>query len=33
MLIHQLFPGGQFLLEAEICHLPIEVVKVVNILP
>ena len=32
MLIHQLFPGGQFLLEGGICHLPIEVAKVVNIL-
>ena len=33
MLIHQIFPGGQFLLEGGICHLPIEVAKVVNILP
>ena len=33
MLIHQLFPGGQFSLEGGICHLPIEIGKIVNILP
>ena len=33
MLIHQLFPGGQFLLQGGICHLPIEIGKIVNILP
>ena len=33
MLIHQLFPGGQFSLQGGICHLPIEIGKIVNILP
>ena len=33
MLIHQLFPGGQFSLNGGICHLPIEILKIVNTLP
>ena len=33
MLIHQLFPGGQFSLNGGICHLPIEIGKIVNTLP
>ena len=33
MLIHQLFPGGQFSLNGRICHLPIEKGKIVNTLP
>ena len=33
MLIHQLFPGGQFSLYSSICHLPIEIGKVISTLP
>ena len=33
MLIHQLFPGGQFSLYGSICHLPIEIGKVISTLP
>ena len=33
MIIHQLFPGGQFSLNGGICHLPIEIGKIVNTLP
>ena len=33
MLIHQLFPGGQFSLYGSICHLPIEIAKVISTLP
>ena len=33
MLIHQLFPGGQFSLFRSICHLPIEIGKVISTLP
>ena len=33
MLIHQLFPGGQFSLYRSICHLPIEIGKVISTLP
>ena len=33
MLIHQLFPGGQFSLYGSIRHLPIEIGKVINTLP
>ena len=33
MLIHQLLPGGQLSLYGSICHLPIEIGKVVKILP
>ena len=33
MLIHQLLPGGQFSLYGSICHLPIEIGKVINTLP
>ena len=33
MLIHQLFPRGQFSLNGGICHLPIEIGKIVNKLP
>ena len=33
MLIHQLLPGGQLSLYGSICHLPIEISKVVKILP
>ena len=33
MLIHQLFPGGQFSLYGSICHLPIEIGKIISTLP
>ena len=33
MLIHQLFPGGQLSLYGSICHLPIEIGKMVHTLP
>ena len=33
MLIHQLLPGGQLSLYGSICHLPIEIGKVVKTLP
>ena len=33
MLIHQLFPGGQLSLYGSICHLPIEIGKMVYTLP
>ena len=33
MLIHQLFPGGQLSLYGSICHLPIEIGKMVDTLP
>ena len=33
MLIHQLFPGGQFSLYGSICHIPIEIGKVISTLP
>lgn len=33
MLIHQLFPGGQFSLSGGICHLPIEIGKIIKTLP
>ena len=33
MLIHQLFQGGQFSLYGSICHLPIEIGKVISTLP
>ena len=33
MLIHQLFPGGQLSLYGCICHLPIEIGKMVHTLP
>ena len=33
MLIHQLLPGGQLSLCGSICHLPIEIGKIINTLP
>ena len=33
MLIHQLLPGGQLSLSGSICHLPIEIGKIINTLP
>ena len=33
MLIHQLFPGGQLSLYGSICHLPIQIGKVIETLP
>ena len=33
MLIHQLLPGGQLSLYGSICHLPIEIGKVIKVLP